>query len=350
MENRSGIPSTASTSSTPASKPVAANKKMNKKIMIAAIAVGIIVLLGIVGFVLASRNATANQNNQANNQNQNQQGTGNPDGDQMGNYLPAEICPEKIFNSNSQGEYEGKTYDIRSELLPWILQTCGGITVGVQDPNMGSQSEDEPPLKVKNLGFNLDFYDEATNSAGDIKFTKTGIQFDQIYGVYGQQDPRTTDPTKINPQPTVILPLGTKVMATVDGVVSELKEIYSGDYTIWLSASNTSEWFYEIEHVDNPLVAKGDRVTAGQVIAEVSKHDSQNHPGFGVVEFGLFHSFNNRPQHVCLYKYLDLSIEADVNAKLMDFYAAWNKYIGKEVYKQATFETPGCVTTAPFNE
>jgi hypothetical protein len=209
----------------------------------------------------------------------------------------------------------------------------------------------DDPLPLKSIGFQLEAYDETTNKAGDIEFTKIPLSFDQIYSPFGQQDPRTTDTTKVNPQPTVILPIGTKVLSLVDGIVIDVKELYSKDWTIMVASSNNSKWIYETEHVNNPLVKKGDRVTGGQVIAEVSDYDTKNTPGFGLVEIGLLHpTESGRPSHVCPYQYLDPSIKDQVNSNLMKLYAAWEKYIGKDVYNQENFVSAGCVTENPFVE
>jgi biotin carboxyl carrier protein len=258
--------------------------------------------------------------------------------------LAANICPESIFTENGQsrGDYQGKPYLISAESLTWINANCSGKTSGISAAATPA-TESTPPLKLKSIGFNLDTYNESTGMAGDMKFTKIALPFSQIMSPFGQQDPRTTDTTKKNPQPTFILPLGTKVHALVDGMVVEVKEIYSGDSTIWVAKSKDSQWFYETEHVMNPLVKVGDTVKAGQVIADVSNYDSKNNPGFGLVEIGIMHSTSNgQPEHVCPFQYLDDSVKADINAKISALYTAWEKYLGKDVYTQEKFVSPGC--------
>lgn len=136
------------------------------------------------------------------------------------------------------------------------------------------------PTKLKSIGFNLGHYDAATKTAGDIKFTKLTQPNSEIWVDFGIQDFRSpNDPKKRNVQPTFILPLKTKVLSLVDGTVSNVEKLYSNDYSIMVT-TNGSSLVYETEHVINPLVKVGDKVTAGQVIAEVSTHDSQYHPGF----------------------------------------------------------------------
>jgi biotin carboxyl carrier protein len=208
----------------------------------------------------------------------------------------------------------------------------------------------------KSIGFNLDYYDPAASTAGDFHFTpalaKTitsePIYQNMIWSDYGIQDNRSPDdPTKRNVQPTFILPLGTKVLAPVDGDVTKVEKLYSGDYTIWYSKDTKSTWSYETEHVNNPLVKVGDKVKAGQVVAEVSTYNSRNHPGFGTLEIGLFHPENNEPTHHCPFKYLDESIRQETFAKITAFYKAWEEYLGKDVYNDAIYVMPGCQIDTP---
>ena len=216
--------------------------------------------------------------------------------------------------------------------------------------------EDAPP-KLKNIGFNLDYYDPATNRAGDFHFTQELAQVlssDPIYqkliwSDYGIQDNRSpNDPTKRNVQPTFRLPLGTKVLAPIDGEVTRVDTLYSNDYSIWFAEDKNSTWSYEMEHVINPIVKVGDTVKAGQVVAEVSTHGSEHHPGFGIVEIGLFHQLNNEPAHWCPFVNFDDSIKDEMNKKILSLYAAWETYMGDDsIYNNADYPVPGCATLEP---
>ena len=216
--------------------------------------------------------------------------------------------------------------------------------------------QDAPP-RLKSIGFNLDYYDSSTNRAGDFHFTEAlakVLSGDPIYqkliwSDYGTQDNRSpNDPTKRNVQPTFILPLGTKVLAPIDGEVTRVEILYSKDYTIWFGENKTSTWSYEMEHVINPIVKVGDKVTAGQVVAEVSTHGSEHHPGFGIVEIGLFHPLNNEPAHWCPFVHFDDSIKDEMNKKILNLYTSWEAYMGDTaIYNNASYPVPGCATLEP---
>lgn len=216
-------------------------------------------------------------------------------------------------------------------------------------------AQGDQPLLLKSIGFNLDYYDPATNHAGDMVFTHEDHDlsggFHLIFADFGTQDPRSPgDTSKRNPQPTFVLPLGTKVHSLVDGVVVNIKDLYSGDQTIWVASSADSKYIYETEHINKPVVKKGDRVKGGQVIGEVSSHDSQYHPGFGIVEIGILHSSSAQAQHICPFHYLDPSIKAEMGKKILNVHQAWMAYTGlPNLYDDAAAAEPGCSVLNPVN-
>src|SRR3989344_6377937 len=190
------------------------------------------------------------------------------------------------------------------------------VTLNATEQNATVQTEaiaevtfdkDKPPLLLKSIGINIDFYDPATGRAGDLVFTRDKLQFGVLFTEYGFTIPASMSATgqnKRNPQPTFILPMGTKVRSLVDGVVVGVPVLYSGDYSVMVASSKDSQWRYETEHVINPVVKEGDVVKAGQVVAEVSPHDSNYNNGFGLVEIGILHG-GNPSSHVCPFLYLD---------------------------------------------
>ena len=220
----------------------------------------------------------------------------------------------------------------------------------VSSPSVKTKSDDEPPLLLKSIGVNLDYYDPKTNKAGDFLFTKQKLQFDRLFMGFGFVIPASSaGGEKSNPQPTFILPLGTGVRSLVDGVVANMPKVWSGDYSIQVSANGKVEkWMYETEHVISPLVKVGDQVKAGQVIAEVSDYDRGTPAGFGIVEIGILKG-GNPPQHVCPFAYLDPSIKEETLAKIKAFYKSWEEYVGDTTLYDGAEQIPGCLTLAPID-
>lgn len=230
-------------------------------------------------------------------------------------------------------------------------QTGQTGTQAQTNANANSTNPNEPDLVIKHLGVILGTYDPATGMAGDFKFTKSKLSQNRIWMDYGYVIPASQTSSgqdKANPQPTFLLPLGTKVHSLVDGVVTNVEKLYSNDYTVMVASSANSQWIYETEHVINPVVKVGDRVTAGQVVAEVSTWDSQNNSGLGMVEIGILHG-GNPPEHVCPFAYLDTSVKADLQAKISGLYTAWETHKGdSSLYDEASMPVIGCQTLDPI--
>jgi len=221
----------------------------------------------------------------------------------------------------------------------------------VSSPMRNEENTDEPPLKLKSIGVDLDYYDPKTNKAGDFVFTKDKLQFNRLFMDYGFFIPASSaSPDKKNPQPTFILPLGTPVRSLVDGIVAAIPTLWSGDVSIQVTADGKMQrWVYETEHVLNPKVKVGDKVRAGQIIAEVSDFDKSAPAGFGVVEIGILHGGGEGlPEHVCPFAYLDDSIKEETFQRLNALFKSWEDYIGDQNLYDENSPYPGCLALEPI--
>lgn len=220
---------------------------------------------------------------------------------------------------------------------------------GTDEDDAASQALGVPPLRLKNLGVKLAAYNTATQTVGDITFTKQKLgEFDRPFFEYGYTIPANdVSQSRKNPQPTFIVPLGTKVTAIVDGIVVDIPKLYSNDYSVMIAKNKNSPYIYEMEHVINPLVKVGDKVTAGQVVAEVSDYDSKNMPGYGLVEIGILVA-GNPPSHICPFTYLDDSVKAEIGQVITGLMQAWESYRGNTtLYGESDQPIPGCATLDP---
>lgn len=217
-----------------------------------------------------------------------------------------------------------------------------------------AKKKEEAPVKIKSLGFNLDYYDPATNKAGDIVFMKDAFEegsINLIFMEFGYVIPGNSASnykSKSNPQPTIILPLGTKVRSLIDGVVDNVPKLYSGDYSVMVRGQG-SDLIFETEHVMNVLVKKGDTVKAGQVIAEVSDYDAKNYGGkYSLLDIGVLQG-GNPPHHLCLSDYLDDSIKDETLKKITALKKSWEEYRGEpNAYDESKTVIPGCLSREPI--
>lgn len=205
-----------------------------------------------------------------------------------------------------------------------------------------SVSDNTPPLLIKHLGIDFD---------KDLVFTREKLEYDMILFDYGFVIPAGNSASgkdKSNPQPTFVVPLGTPARSLVDGIVAAIPTLWSGDYSIQVTSNGQMEkWIYETEHIINPKVKVGNRVTAGQIVGEVSNFNNSAPVGFGSVEIGILKG-GNPPSHVCPFLYLDPSIKETIYAKLRGFYRTWNEYKGKTIYNESSYSVPGCLTLSPI--
>lgn len=208
-----------------------------------------------------------------------------------------------------------------------------------------NQQEDtnEPPLKLKSIGVDFE----------DFRFTKQKLQFNRLFMGFGFVIPAnisSSGKNKSNPQPTFILPLGTPVRSLVDGVVASMPILWSGDISIQVTTDGKlQKWVYEIEHVINPKVKVGDKVTAGQIIAEVGNFDKGTPDGYGVVEIGILHGGGEGPpEHICPFAYLDESIKEDTLKKITALFKTWEDYANDQSLYDESATVPGCLTLDPI--
>jgi len=224
--------------------------------------------------------------------------------------------------------------------------------VSESQENKGNQLSDRPV--IENIGVEIGFYDESTGKAGDFKFdTFTyswgGIYNEKVFYDYGEKIMRENE-VVLDPQPIFIVPLGTKVHAITSGNVIAINKLYSNDYTIQIIKPENQDWVYEHEHVINPLVAVGDNVAAGQVIAEVSDYNNWlKEDGYGVLDIGILTSENGKPLHHCPFMYLNESVKQEYFERINALYIAWEEYTGNNsLYEEETYTVPGCITMEPI--
>lgn len=177
---------------------------------------------------------------------------------------------------------------------------------------------------------------------------------------FGFLDGEGTENERRNPQPTFHVPLGTPVLAPIDGLVSEVKMLYSGDYTImFVGSSGDRSIAWETEHVEAVLVNPGDVVRAGQPVASVSNYlctyskkqfgnDSYCGLGIGLVELG--HLVGGAvPRHHCPFGALtDPTAIGRIESELSNARSAIEQLAGKRLFDTENWATPNCIIDEPI--
>jgi len=171
---------------------------------------------------------------------------------------------------------------------------------------------------------------------------------------FGDIDGAGTGNERRNPQPTFFVPLGTVVVAPVDGVVVYVPQLYSGDYSIHIGRSAESNEVWETEHVENVLVKKGDVVKAGQPVATVSDYSCYYSrekfgneqfcgKGIGLVELGYLVG-GAKPRHYCPFGELTSpSALAKIEAALSAARAEIERLAGRKLFDTSSWAAKNCV-------
>lgn len=209
---------------------------------------------------------------------------------------------------------------------------------------------DESLPVLKNIGINLKPYDPATGMAGDVKFEKIKSQYWQeiMFEHYGYKwKPNENNPNPgLNNHPEYFLPAGTKIFAVSDGIVQDVKKIYSDDYSVLVTKQENSQWIINYEHVWNPVVKKGQVVKTGDPIAEVSTLQTKYSTGeaYGLWALAIFKGARDgeKIQNYCPYLLFDPSVKSEMQAKLAQLVTDWEKFMGKNIYDEENWVAPGC--------
>lgn len=272
-----------------------------------------------------------------------------------------QVPPAEIVNEPTPPEEAPKksSKTLIMSVIALLVVVVGIAIFLIVKPEKSTDSQTATPEKnmptIKNLGINLDYYDSVTNMAGDFQFTKQQFADDSmkmLFMEFGYEIPGNSASggvSKLNVQPTLILPLGTQVRALVDGEVYDVPKLYSNDYSVMVKAEG-SDLVFETEHVINVKVKKGDQVKAGDVVAEVSDYDARNYAGLGLVEIGILDgSSSGPPHHLCPFDFLDASIKDETFKKINALKAAWEEYRGDTtIYDETKAVIPGCLTQEPI--
>jgi len=250
--------------------------------------------------------------------------------------------------------------------LVWVVAGSGGSA----STGSGAQptSQKDIPAIIQNWGFNLANYDPSTGKAGDMLIK--GVKPPTFTGPNAAVDNATyrllIGPTgfvvqgMVEPQNGFYLPLGTSVVSMVNGTVCDVPKLWSNDFSVRIAppgmkcTQGGAFVLFEHEHLLNPTVKVGDRVSAGQKLGVVSDFNPHwKAKGLGVVETGIFFmkKGSNKPLHACLSLFIDPSKKSSMLSSLSSAFAAWESELNDTtVYDEAKMSPVGCYTNSEISD
>lgn len=204
--------------------------------------------------------------------------------------------------------------------------------------------KDEKPI-LKNLGVSIEPYDSRTGLAGDVIFSKKllfddgRVSNDRAFVDFGYKDKyRSNDIGSI--EYWFYVPLGTRVVAPVNGVVQVVFFNHTQDWGINIVSYEGSSWIVSFEHVVKVNVKNGDIIHAGDVVAEAAPRGTFNNE-IAMTELAVWHAGAHIIKY-CPYEFLDTSLQPLYKNKITTLAEDWETFIGKEVYQQEKWVSPGC--------
>jgi len=199
--------------------------------------------------------------------------------------------------------------------------------------------KDKPPV-LKNLGINIQPWDKTTNRAGDFEFKNKNYVDNKIFTEFAHKIVNDMG-EKLLPEIGFNVPVGTKVVSPIDGVVTGVGFYEpSQDYIISMKTNESTPWIVGFEHIYNMRIKVGDRVLVGQELAEVSP--SYGKTEFGNVEIDVWTGGHGIIKY-CPFEFLDESLKLIYKEKINQLTKDWEEFIGKDVYKQENWVAPGCL-------
>jgi hypothetical protein len=195
-------------------------------------------------------------------------------------------------------------------------------------------TSDSEQQYIQSLGIVFDRYDATTGKAGDLIFVaaddKPFIEFgkDMLTDASGEKKDNAAFEYHVDP--------ATDILAVADGTVTRMTfQDDTGDYEISIK---TAEKFIAIyDHILDPHVAKGDTVTAGDVLGK---------PGAWSPEIGRTELQINDPNKnlsYCPFDFFDPKTIDTYKEKVMTLIHDWEAFKGNDtIYDETKYIQPGC--------
>src|SRR3989338_7248834 len=193
---------------------------------------------------------------------------------------------------------------------------------------------------LKNLGIKIESWDKSTNRAGDFLFENKNYADNKIFTEFAHKIVNDMG-EKLLPEIGFNVPVGTKVVSPIDGVITDVKFYEpSQDYLVYIKTEESSPWIVGFEHIYNVRMKSGERGSAGQELAEVSP--SYGRTEFGNVEINVWTGGQSILKY-CPFEFLEESLKPLDEEKINRLASDWEEFVGEDIYNQNEWVAPGCL-------
>jgi hypothetical protein len=241
-----------------------------------------------------------------------------------------------IFCENNRGTCE--LYCIRKE-----DELCRKMFP--PEPEKIQKERDDSPPVLQGFGFDIEPWNKETNRAGDLMFTKdilfedSYVESKWVFVEFGGRGQRKNDPPHSNIEYWFFVPLGTEVIAPIDGIARISYFDHAQDYGINFYPRDGSPWTVSFEHVIDVRIKDGDFVKAGDVVAVAAPRINNK---VAMTELAVWAGGQNVVKY-CPFDFLDESLKPVYKEKLHQLAKDWEAFLGKNIYNEEQWVSPGCL-------
>ncbi|MEK6843818.1 MAG: M23 family metallopeptidase [Nanoarchaeota archaeon] len=258
-----------------------------------------------------------------------------------------EECRE--FCLGNKGVCEDYCQGIENELCGLLNKNSGqdfNDGKSVPELNRDETNTDDRPV-LKNFGFNIEPWDKNTNRAGDLIFSKDivfedpNILSEWVFVEFGGQGQRKSDPASRNIEYWFYVPLTTDIIAPIDGTITDVGFFdHTKDFGINFQLKENSKWIVSFEHVIDVKVKRGDVVKAGDIVAKAAPRINDK---IAMTELAVWTGGSDGIYKYCPFDFLDEELKSVYEEKLNRLVRDWEEFIGRDVYDQEAWVSPGCL-------
>lgn len=249
--------------------------------------------------------------------------------------------PENFFNKIK--DFFRNLFGLPEENLAKGEKTAENKLIGNEEQDEQQTTQETLPV-LENLGIFLDAPNIQTKRAGDLLFDKKvvwedeGSYSDKSFGEFGELGKRKDTPNSPGVEYNYAVPIGTKVHAAGGGVVRVFYIEHTQDWGINIQPEEGSQWNIGQEHIVNLNVKDGDMVKAGDVLGEATP----NKMDYATTQLSVWTGGKGIIKY-CPFPFLENNLKPEYEERINQIAEEWEKFIGKDVYKQEDWVLPGCL-------
>lgn len=207
------------------------------------------------------------------------------------------------------------------------------------------KAEEKQPI-LNGFGINIDKFDSNTKKAGDLIFDKAllfddgRVSNDKVYIDFGHKDKYFVDSIG-SIELWFHVPLNTDVIAPIAGTAEVQYLEHTKDWAVNIKPVG-SNFIVSFEHVVDVPIKNGDLVTQGTLLGKAAPRTTFKNK-IAMVELAVWTGGQEGIYKYCPFDFLDSTLKPTYEILLNSIAKDWESFIGKDVYDEGAWVSPGCL-------